>query len=367
MNTVTPRLFVAATRQNDGKTTVCLGLHAALRSRFARIGFIKPVGQRFVQLEGRKIDEDSVLIHETYDPQIPLEDMSPIAIEPDFTRRYINHANHDFLVRRLRHSFDRACWEKDCVLIEGTGHAGVGSVFDLSNARVARLLESPAILVTGGGIGRPVDEVALNRALFDREGVRLAGVILNKVLPAKLDTVRDFVGRALARAGIPLLGVIPEEPVLAAPTLGQVREELRGSFLHGAEGERRPVGRVLIAAMSTANLLPHLTPQCLVITPGDREDIILAALSRSGDPGGGPALAGVVLSGNLEPPSPILAGIRRSDLPFIQCAMDSYTVASRLHSMTVKTLPGDRARIRCIQELVEQHVAVDLVADIIRR
>src|SRR3984885_14696180 len=108
MNTETPRVFVAATQQNDGKTTTALGLFAALRKRLGAIGFIKPVGQRFVRVDGHRIDEDSVLIDQTYGVQTPLEAMSPIAVEPDFTRRYIEHSNNEFLVRRIQHSFDRA-------------------------------------------------------------------------------------------------------------------------------------------------------------------------------------------------------------------------------------------------------------------
>jgi BioD-like phosphotransacetylase family protein len=137
MNNVTPRLFIAATEQNAGKTTTSLGLFSALQKRLGRIGFIKPVGQRFVEVEGKRIDEDTVLIDQTFTVHTPLEAMSPIAVEPDFTRRYIENSNNEFLVRRIQHSFDRAAWEKDFVIIEGTGHAGVGSVFDLSNARVA--------------------------------------------------------------------------------------------------------------------------------------------------------------------------------------------------------------------------------------
>ncbi len=93
MNTTTPRIFIAATEQNTGKTTISIGLYAALRQNFSRIGFIKPVGQRFVEFEGKNVDEDSVLIRETFGTQVPIEDMSPIAVEPKFTRRYINQAD----------------------------------------------------------------------------------------------------------------------------------------------------------------------------------------------------------------------------------------------------------------------------------
>jgi len=360
MNSVTPRLFVAATEQNDGKTTTALGLFSALRKRFGRIGFIKPVGQRFIEIEGKRIDEDTFLIDETFRVDTPLEDMSPIAVEPDFTRRYIEHANSDFLVRRIQNSFDRASWEKEFCIIEGTGHAGVGSVFDLSNARVARLLESKVLMVTGGGIGRPIDEISLNKALFDSEGVEIVGVILNKVLPDKIEYIRDFARRGFERLGIELLGVIPVEPVLADPNLQQVSEAVRGEFLNGRKSWRRRIRRTIIGAMSSTNVIPHFTAGTLVVTPGDREDVILAALSISSiHDSAGHQLAGLVLSGDLRPHAAVMDLIQRSSLPVITCPLDSYTVASRIHSMTVKTLPGDTEKIEKIQALVDRHVDID--------
>ncbi|HKX35665.1 MAG TPA: AAA family ATPase, partial [Rhizorhapis sp.] len=153
MNIATPRLFIAATRQNDGKTTASLGLLSAIQKFYPRIGYIKPVGQRFVEIEEQKIDEDTVLMDRVYRLNCPLVDMSPIAIEPDFTRRYIESANRDALVRKIERAFDRVAWEKDFVLCEGSGHAGVGSVFDLSNAQVAKILKAKVVIVSRGGIG----------------------------------------------------------------------------------------------------------------------------------------------------------------------------------------------------------------------
>src|SRR5438067_5125424 len=192
MNTVTPRIFIAATRQNDGKTTVSLGLISALQRRYPRVGYIKPVGQRFVEIEEQKIDEDTVLMDSIYRLNCPLLDMSPIAVEPDFTRKYLQSSNNEALVKKIKNAFDRVAWEKDFVLCEGSGHAGVGSVFDLSNAQVAKILGCKVIIVSQGGIGKPIDEVALNQALFEKEGVEIIGVILNKVLPEKLDYITEF-------------------------------------------------------------------------------------------------------------------------------------------------------------------------------
>jgi dethiobiotin synthetase len=93
------------------------------------------------------------------------------------SRANISRANNEALVKRIQKAFDRVAWEKDFVLCEGSGHAGVGSVFDLSNAQVAKILGCKVIIVTQGGIGKPIDEVALNQALFEKEGVEIIGVI----------------------------------------------------------------------------------------------------------------------------------------------------------------------------------------------
>src|SRR5215472_6368550 len=232
MNTSTPRIFIAATRQNDGKTTASLGLIAALQQHFPRVGYIKPVGQRFVEIEEQKIDEDTVLMDSVYRLNCPLVDMSPIAVEPDFTRKYLQAANNEVLVKKIQQAFDRVAWEKDFVLCEGSGHAGVGSVFDLSNAQVAKILGAKVIIVTQGGIGKPIDEVSLNQALFEKEGVEIIGVILNKVLGSKVDTVTEFARRGLKRKGLELLGVIPHQSVLSSPTIELVREELHADLLN---------------------------------------------------------------------------------------------------------------------------------------
>ena len=360
MNNVTKRLFVAATKQNDGKTTVSLGLFGALRKKMGRIGFIKPVGQRFVEVDGRRIDEDSVLIDQTFGVQTPLEAMSPIAVEPDFTRRYIEHSNNDHLVRHIQNSFDRAAWEKDFIIIEGTGHAGVGSVFDLSNARVAKLLEAKVILVTRGGIGQPIDEIALNKALFDQEGVEVVGVILNKVLKEKFDYVRDFARRGFERLGIELLGVIPEEPLLANATLEQISKTIKGEFIHGKNKGRRRVQKIIIGAVNSTNVMQHFRQGTLIITPGDREDVVEATLATGGFGGSdAPSIAGFILSGTTAPSHRVVEMLANADIPAVASPLESYAVVSAIHSMTVKTLPGDSEKIDTIQSLIDRHVDID--------
>ncbi len=371
MNRDTPRVFIAATRQNDGKTTMSLGLLSAVQQAYRRIGYIKPVGQRFVEIEEQKIDEDTVLMDRVYRLNCPLVDMSPIAVEPDFTRRYLQSSNREALVKKIENAFDRVAWEKDFVLCEGSGHAGVGSVFDLSNAQVAKILDSKVIIVSRGGIGKPIDEVALNQALFEKEGVEIIGVILNKVIPEKLDFVSDFARRGLKRKGLELLGVIPHQRILSSPTVSLIRDELNAEMLNRSGQLHNLVDDVVVGAMGVHNAMRFFKPGVLLITPGDREDIVLAASVTPSPPhrehdapfqnSGFPELAGIVLTGNLRPDGSVLKVIQGMPFPVLLAKDDSYHVASKVHDLTVKTQPDDTEKISLIRDLIARHVDVDKI------
>ncbi len=357
-NVITRRIFVAATRMNDGKTTACLGLFAALQHLYPRVGFIKPVGQRYVEVEGLKVDEDSYLLDRIYNVHVPIESMSPITIDPTFTRRFLANPEETYaqLVDKICRAFDRVSWEKDFTLIEGTGHAGVGSVFDLSNARVARILDAKVILVCPGGIGRPVDEIALNKALFDKVGVEIIGAILNKVEADKLPQIAHYAGLGLARLGVPLLGVLPVQKMLSAPNLSQVAEEIGGRWLNArVTGAHERILRVVVGAMTAKGIIDHLQPGNLLITPGDRDDVILAAISATSI-SGTKAIAGIILTNDILPHPKLLELLAQTDLPVIAAREDAYTITSKIHNMTVKTQPQDTDKIPVIKQLVTEHV-----------
>ncbi len=356
MNTTTPRVYIAATRQDEGKTTLALGLFQTLKKRLGPIGYIKPVGQRFVEVNGLKIDEDSLLMERTYQVAVPLEDMSPVTVEQNFTRRFLEDGNTGDLEQKIRKSFDRAAWEKQFVLIEGTGHAGVGSVFGLSNAHVAKLLGAKIVIVTRGGIGAPFDEVTLNAALCEKVGAEVVGVILNKVLPDKLPMIREIAERAFARLGLPVLGVVPRHNILTRPTVGQVARETGARFLHGENFKRRRIENVIVGAMASRHIADHIQPKTLVIAPGDRDDVILAALLDIVLNRERTHVAGIVLSSGMRPPPSVLKLMQRTETPVMLAEESSYEVARTIYGMTVKTEPQDDDKIAVIQELVEQYV-----------
>lgn len=356
------KVFIAATHQNDGKTTVSLGLIAALQKRGMKVGFIKPVGQRYLNIKGEKLDEDAVLVAEAIGMDAEVTAMSPVAVENRFTRDYIDNPVPNDLLQRIDNAFDRASAGKDFMVIEGTGHAGVGSVFDLSNAHVARHLNSGVILVSGGGIGRPIDQIMLNQSLFAARGVPVLGAIINRALPEKLEMMRDYVQRGLERLGIKLLGVLPLRQQLSNPTMRQVQEELKGEMLHGEEYLDASIERCVVGAMTPHNALKYFGPGVLAILPGDREDLLLAAMGAclAGD-SQGPCVSGIVLTGGLLPHPAILEWLRNTRIPVISVEVDSYHAASRFHDLTVKIQPCDVDKIKLARRLVEEYVDLDAV------
>jgi BioD-like phosphotransacetylase family protein len=362
-NTTTKRIFIAATRMNDGKTTTSLALFAALRSFTPKVGFIKPVGQRFVEVEGHQIDEDSVLLDKIFDVNVPIKAMSPIAIHSTFTRDFLDdpNKNHATIVDKMCRAFDRAAFEKEYVIIEGTGHAGVGSVFNLSNADVAKRLKAKVIIVARGGIGRPIDEIALNKALFTQAGVEVIGAIINKVQPDKLEMIEKYSQIALDRMGIPLLGCIPIEKKLTVPKLNQVVEEVNGRWLNGREhGATERVEQVFIGAMAAKGLVDLLERGSLIITPGDREDILLGAIAAEGI-AGDKVVSGIILTRNVLPHPKLMEMISKTRIPVIICQDDSYAVASKINKMTVKTQPSDSDKIPIIKNLITENIDLDVI------
>lgn len=362
-NTKTPRIFIAATRQNDGKTTTSVGLYDCLKSRFNRVGYIKPIGQRFVEINGKKIDEDSVLINSTYSPGLPLEAMSPIAVDPWFTRYYLDKGDPSELVGKVEQAFNRASWEQDFVVIEGSGHAGVGSVFNMSNAHVAKLLQSKAIIVSRGGIGKPLDEISLNLALFQKHGVEVVGVIFNQVQADKVEALRPYAEKGCERLGVELLGIIPAKKDLKKPTFNQICSELGGRWVSGGEERHRQVGKVTVAASSAENVGRYLEPEVLLVCGGDRGHLLRYLAENVESNPEWKQLAGVVMTSGRVPDDTTLELFKKLNLPVLSLELDAFTIATRINRMTVKTEPGDTGKITMIQELIREHVDVDRILE----
>ena len=374
-------LYLAATGQNRGKTTASLGLIDGFVRRGLRTGFMKPVGQRTVMLDGEAADEDALLVRTTFGLPESFSVMSPVHIPRGFTKAYIAGEVVEDLGARIV-TAHREFADHDVLLIEGTGHAGVGAVVGLSNATVASMLRAPAVIVSEGGVGRPIDEIVLNAALFAAHGVPVAGALVNKVRVDEQPGIARTLERGLALHGIPLLGILPYRPILSNPTLGMVLAGVHGRVIHPGPDLDRVIDGVAIGAMEPHHMLERVGPGTLVIVPGDREDAILtlAAAHVAGRPRAaadehlealvgetpgaidagpeGKAL-GIVLTGGYEPRPEVLAAVRHAGMFAAIVDEDTYTVASEVHDLLVKTHAADTGKIELIKELVWEHLFID--------
>ncbi len=378
------QIFLAATGQNRGKTTASLGLIDGFRRRGFHTGFTKPVGQRTVIDDGQPADEDSVLMKAVFGLPEPYSVMSPVHIPRGFTKSYIAGNVVEDLGARIR-TAQASFANHDILLIEGTGHAGVGAVIGLSNAAVAAMLRAPAVIVSEGGVGRPIDEIVLNASHFEAHGVPVAGAIVNKVRVDEQPGIEQTLERGLALHGIPLLGVLPYRPILSNPTLGMILQGVGGGrvICEGPDLDRVIEG-VAIGAMEPRHMLERVGPGTLVIVPGDREDAILTvAAAHVGDgeqathalrhlgplveatPGAviDDALKdralGLVLTGGYEPREEVVHAIQAAGMFAAIVPEDTYTVASEVHDLLVKTHPGDTGKIELIKQLVWEHLEMD--------
>ncbi len=354
------KLYVAATRQNDGKTIVSLGLLKAFEKKGLKVGYMKPVGQQYQLIDGKKIDKDVVLMRNIIGLDDSLPMMSPIAIPKGFTENYITRGNQKELIEKVLRGYNHVSADKDFFLIEGTGHAGVGAVFDMSNSVVADLLGAKVIIVSPGGIGRPIDEIMLNKAKFDGDGVEVLGVVINKVLPKKYKKTSKLVRQGLKSKGIDVLGVIPYDDVLSNPSVAELLEDLKGLLLSGEKGLHNIVAKFVIGDMLPHEALDYFIGHSLLIIPGNREELILTALSgHILGKGKDPTVSAIIFTCGIRPHRKIMELLKRTNIPLILVKDDSFSIASKINNLIFKLRSEDEGKIAKIESLTEKFVDID--------
>jgi BioD-like phosphotransacetylase family protein len=356
-------IYIGATLKDCGKTSVTLGLMQMLQAQGLNPGYCKPVGQHYVRYHEKNIDEDGVLIHQVFHMDDEPYYLSPIAIERGFTTKFINDPVVEPMEKEIIRCHDELLKKHPMVIVEGTGHAGVGSCFGLSNARVAELLGAKVVIVTSGGIGRPIDEIAMSLALFEDHDVEVLGVILNKILPEKYDRIKNTVDKGLKLLGTRLIGAIPYDRSLTTFTVGQVAEEFKYQILCGADALSNVIESTAIAAMEPQNVLRYIHTNTLVIIPGDRIDnILVSLLVLSKDATNG----GIILTGGFEPHPMIEPLLKSSQIPVLTSTEDTFKVSARMKDLGFKIRSWDTPKVQKLHELVEQHVDTQLILNALK-
>ncbi len=364
-------LFIAATGQNVGKTTTCLGLLSGLKKKFQTVGFMKPVGQEHVEIENnQRVDKDVVLFKNHFGIKDTYSDMSPVLIPRGFTRDFLDgKIEHQYLIDRIQSSFTRLTAQNMFTIVEGTGHIGVGSIVNLNNAEVAKLLEIDVILICSGGLGSSFDELILNKILCDKYKVNIVGIILNRVLPEKKEMIQDYMQKALLPWKIPILGCIPFNNFLSTPAMEDFEDLFQTKLMAGEEYRMRHFQNVRLVATSVEKYKDLICKNQLIITPASREDIILAILTKYWDlkiaSPDEDLESGMILTGTNPPKPSIIDQIKRANIPMLYAPLTSYITMKMITNYTAKIHESDVAKVLKAIKVVETHIDFDLIENLI--
>jgi len=176
------------------------------------------------------------------------------------------------------------------------------------------------------------------------------------VLPSKFEKINRLVRSGLEKKGISVLGVLPYDPMLSRPTFEQIIEDHDFEVICGKEYLDLPISRIIVAAMEPDDAIKYIVEGSLMITPGDRRDMIKAALGCFCADNRRLKISGIVLTGGINPDQGLLNLLQKAQIPVLMASEDTYDVATRLHDFTVKLRPRDKDKIEAVVKLVKDNV-----------
>ncbi len=352
-------VYVTSMEAASGKSMISLGLMEAFSRHTSRVGYFRPV------VASTGADDNTIdLIRRRYGLAQTYE--QSYGITTDRTRGVGTLQDADHLISEIMVKFDALAAECDVVLVEGTDYTGASAAFEFElNVTMALNLAAPVLMVLSAHHHRP-DQVrgALNaaRQSLQMHDVNLLGIAVNRVEHEHMQVIRDSL-HGLAEP----VWIIPEERSLQLPSLHQICAELQAHMLLGTqESLDREVTGVRVAAMTLPNLLDRLQDGVLLVTPGDRSDVLLAAVTaRFSDRV--PSVSGVIVTGGVEPDPRILSfarGLESAVTPLLLATTDTFETAHKIATLTPQIRFGDNRRIAAALGLFES--AVD-TSDLIER
>ncbi len=352
-------LYITATEERSGKSVIVLGVMQMLKKELHRVALFRPI-----------INDPT---EDSEDQDISLS-LNYFNLDLDYEARYgctlrvayelINSGREDDLHDLILKKYSQLVEGYDFVLIEGTDFRGQDTTFESEiNSDIAANLGAPMLLISSGrkkSVEEMIRQVQVSIDSHKEKGNTLIACIINRApegLTSKI--LSDIRKRYHPDEGLPFY-VIPENPALANPTVGDVARWLDGSIMYGAAGLNAIVSDYVVAAMRVENFLEYISPQCLVITPGDRSDIILASLSARSS-SSYPEVSGIVLTGGLVPSDTIrklIEGWSGSPVPIICVKGHTYRVIQQLYELYGHIEAGDRQRIATALGDFSKHVRV---------
>ncbi len=353
-------IYITATEPHSGKIAVVLGMMQTMLRHTQKVAFFRPI----VDVAKGK-DSDTALVLSYFNLDMDPEDTYACTFKD--ARELINTQKHGQLLELILHKFRQLSEKYDFIVVEGTEFTGGSASFEAElNLEIASVLDSPLGLVCSG-TERAADEIcAITQGslelLFERQQ-EIGALFINR---ARLSDVEAKGIAACIGSNAPSLPifVLQENNILARPSLADVQRSLQAEVLYGVEYLDTLVDDYRTAAMQVGNFLDYIDDGVLVVTPGDRSDIVLAALASRVSKTC-PNISGVLLTGGLKVSQNVLklaAGLEGSPTPILSVPGHTYTVIMALASLYASIKPGDTRKIETALQVFEKGVAADTLA-----
>ncbi len=358
-------LYISATGPRSGKSAIALGMMSLLRTKLAKVGYFKPI---ISQTDVEWKDHDIKFMHEYF--KLELEYKECYACSLAEARALLNSGQHDVLMEKILRKYNQLAEKCDFVLCQGTEYLGkeVAFEFDLNNDIAANLGASILLVAASNGltVGELASSFQANKEMCHSRGVDILACVFNMATltydeEAKLLTLI----KAEETETSTLCYVVPSNDTLAKPTVRDVCKWVEATVLYGEQYLDLLVGEYLVAAMQSNNFLRHIAEDNLVITPGDRSDIVLAGLaSRLSNTY--PAISGIILTGGLElsdTTKRLIEGWTEVPVPILAVQSHTSKTLSILTGLHGRLEAYDDRKINLALSLFEQHIDTDALSE----
>ena len=336
-------VYITGVGPGSGKSVVVLGVMELLARHGRKIGFFRPV-----VAEGAIPDHLAALVTSRYEITVPHESM--FGATHATARDLISRDKEDELYSQILEKYRGLAQECDFVVCAGTDYRAMNTALEFEfNVQVARNLGAPLMAVVAGqgrNVGEIVDAVHALVESIEARKCDVLSVIVNRVAPNDVTEAAARL-REGAPTGFPVF-VLPAHPLLDKPTVGEIKAALGAEMLFGdAQRLDREVLHYKVAAMELPHFLDHLEEGSLVITPGDRSDIMIGTLVADAATSY-PGVAGVILTGGFKPVPQVqrlIEGLKRLPVPILYVKTDTFATATMVNSLHAGIAPGNQRKI----------------------
>ncbi|HSZ34577.1 MAG TPA: phosphate acetyltransferase, partial [Puia sp.] len=349
-------VFIATSEPYSGKSVVVLGLVNMLLGKTKKIGYFKPI----INTDPKEKKDDHIsAVTEYFGLSVMYDDA--FAFTRSQALQMIQNRSQGEMIDTIISKFKKLEDAYDFTVIEGSDFVGEGIAFEFdANISIAKNLASPVIIVISGENKTTAQIVTSSLTVFQNfrsREVQVLAVVVNKVNGEQAEDVKQLLTIQLDMEII--IAVIPLEKSLKSPTLGEINERLEGKLLFGADQLDNQADHFITGAMQVPNFLSYLKENVLIVTPGDRGDIIVASLQANLS-ANYPKISGIVLSAGFEPEEPLLRLIQGSPsiMPIITVKTGTFETSAKLGAIQSRITPGNRKKVQLAIDVFEKYVDV---------